>query len=89
MFPLPHFTNQMRAGADLRTLWIWVSDPASASDLAAFLAGTAYGAVQVREDTLAVSPPLALDEQIARAELGIYVRMWRRRRPGVGAELCP
>jgi hypothetical protein len=89
MFPRPPSANHIPHGADSRVLRVSVTDVAHASDLVAFLGGTAYEAVQIAPDALAVRPPAALAEEIARMELEIYLRVWRRTHPGVGVEVAP
>lgn len=88
MFPHAPFANPNPSGTDSALLRVHVSDAASASDLAAFLAGTAYEATRIAPDSLAVRAPSALGEEVARAELDVYLRIWQRRRPGVGAEVA-
>lgn len=83
MFPLPPFTNP----PGLLSFEVWLSAPRLAADLAAFLAGTAYTPIRIAGDTLSVRPPLDIDEEIARAELGIYLGMWRRTHPSETAEV--
>jgi hypothetical protein len=83
VFPLPPFINQPRAVA----LDVWVSDPALASELARFLAATVYEPARVKGDTVTVRPPAGIEDRLARVELGIYLRLWRRRHPSETAEI--
>jgi hypothetical protein len=83
MFPLPSFINLARAVA----FDVWVSDPALASDLARFLHATAYEPGRVRGNIFSVRPPAGLAEDVARVELDIYLRLWRRRHPSETAEI--
>jgi hypothetical protein len=85
MFPLPHFTNP----PETLTLDVWVSDPALTPDLAGFLDATAYVPARVGRGTLSVRPPSGLDDDLARVELDIYLRLWRRRHPSETAEIVP
>jgi hypothetical protein len=62
-------------------LEVQVSDARLERSLLAFLGRTSYAA-EVREDgVLLIDPPGALDPKIARAELGVYLRMWERLTP--------
>jgi hypothetical protein len=86
MFPLPHFMNPTGTLA----FRVWVSNPALAADLAGFLDATAYQPGRIAGDTLSVHPPIGVDDELARVELDIYLRMWRRRRhPSQTAEIVP
>lgn len=83
MFPLPPFTNP----PGLLSLEVWLSAPGLAADLAAFLADTAYAPLRIAGHTISVRPPPDVDEDIARAELDIYLGIWRRAHPGETAEV--
>jgi hypothetical protein len=59
-------------------LEVQVSDARLQRSLLAFLGRTSY-AVEARGDgILVIDPPGALDPEVARAELGIYLRTWER-----------
>lgn len=68
-------------------LEVQVSDTCLERSLLSFLGRTSYAA-EVREDgVLVIHPPGALDPKVARAELGVYLRMWERLTPGRVAHL--
>lgn len=55
--------------------------------LLAFLGRTSYAA-EARDDGILVIDPLgALDPEVARAELDVYLRMWESLTPGAAARL--
>ena len=59
----------------------------SRRSLLAFLGRTSYAA-EVRDDgVLVIGPPGALEPEVARAELRVYLRMWERVTPGGAARL--
>jgi len=84
MFPLPPFVNPPAGSAAFD---VWVSDPSLAADLAGFLHATAYESARLAADTLSVRPPAGLDDDLARVELDIYLRLWQRRHPSETAEI--
>jgi hypothetical protein len=68
-------------------LEVRVSDARLQRSLLAFLGRTSY-APEARDDgVLVIDPPGALDPEIARAELRVYLRMWERVTPGGAARL--
>ena len=83
MFPLPHFTNR----TSVAVFDVWVSRPALAGELAVFLRNTAYEPIDIRGETISVLLPPGLDERLARLELDLYLRLWRRRHPSETAEI--
>lgn len=68
-------------------LEVQVSDPRLQRSLLAFLGRTSYAA-EARDDGILVIDPLgALDPEVARAELDVYLRMWESLTPGAAARL--
>ena len=53
----------------------------------AFLGRTSFAAEARAGGILVIHAPAALEKDLARAELGIYLRMWERLTPGAGAEV--
>jgi hypothetical protein len=64
---------------------IQVSDSRFEKSLLAFLGRTSYAAEIRADGILVVEPPGALDPEVARTELAVYLRMWERSTPGAGA----
>jgi hypothetical protein len=83
MFPHPPFVNQPHSLA----FDVWVSNPRLSSDLAAFLDRAAYRLERIRGDIVAVRAPATPADDLARAELEVYLRLWRRRHPSETAEI--
>jgi hypothetical protein len=68
-------------------LEVQVSNAPFQTSLLAFLGRTSYAA-EVRDDgVLVIEPPGALEPEVARAELRVYLRMWERLTPGGAARL--
>jgi hypothetical protein len=74
-----------RRTADL--LEVQVSDAGLERSLLSFLGRTSYAAEARDDGILVIDPPGALDAKVARAELGVYLRMWERLTPGGTARL--
>jgi len=53
-----------------------------------FLERTHYTTVHASYDTVGVSPPDSVSEERARAELGMYLRIWEKIHPGATARLA-
>jgi len=70
------------------SLLLRVDDPANLAALVEFLAQTAYDAHNVDESTLEVELPDEVDRAFVEAEFGVYLRLWERRNPGVGATIA-
>jgi hypothetical protein len=68
-------------------LEVQVSDARLRRSLLAFLARTSYAAEARDDGILVVDPPGALEPEVARAELGVYLRIWERLTPGAIAHL--
>lgn len=68
-------------------LEVQVSDARLQLDLLAFLGRTSYAVEALGDRNLVIDPPGALDPEVARAELGIYLRTWERQTPGATARL--
>ena len=68
-------------------LEVQVSDSSLQTSLLAFLGRTSFAAEARDDGILVIHPPGALDPDVARVELGIYLRMWERLTPGAAARL--
>ncbi|MGI8607107.1 MAG: hypothetical protein ACR2L0_08150 [Gaiellaceae bacterium] len=66
---------------------VQVSDPRFRGSLLAFLGRTSYAAEVRADGILVIDPPAALDRAVARAELGVYLRMWEHVTPEATARL--
>jgi hypothetical protein len=60
-------------------LEVQVSNARFQTSLLAFLGRTSYAAE--------IDPPAALEPEVARAELSVYLRLWERLTPGGAARL--
>ena len=68
-------------------LQIRIGQPANVERVVDFFAGSAYEPRCLDDHTVALCPPDAISEQLARREVGIYLRVLERMHPGVGAAL--
>jgi hypothetical protein len=68
-------------------LEVRVSDARLRRSLLAFLGRTSYAAEARDDGVLVIDPPGALDPQVARAEVRVYLRTWERLTPGGAASL--
>jgi hypothetical protein len=69
------------------TLEVQVSDARLQRSLLAFLGRTSYAAEARDDGVLVIDPPGALDPEVARVELEVYLRMWERLTPDGAARL--
>ncbi len=74
-----------RRGRDI--LEVQVSNARFQRSLLAFLRRTSYAAEARDDGVLVIGPPGALEPEVARAELRVYLRMWERLTPGGAARL--
>ena len=74
----------MTACAQLR---IEVSDPGLAESLNSFMEYTIYSPTPTEEGFVVVTGPEGLPDHIARAEVALYLKAWRRLHPKVSASL--
>ena len=68
-------------------LEVQVSDARLQASLLAFLGRTPYAAEARDDGVLLIDPPGALEPEVARAELRVYLRMWERLTPGGAARV--
>jgi hypothetical protein len=68
-------------------LRIEVSDPELAHSLSGFLEHSVYRPEPPEGDIVSVIAPEGLAEDLARAELDLYLSAWRRLHPGVFVSL--
>jgi hypothetical protein len=84
-------TNSIRQRLGTRRapdiLEVRVSDARLRRSLLAFLGRTSYAAEARDDGVLVIDPPGALDPEVARAEVRVYLRMWERLTPGGAASL--
>jgi hypothetical protein len=52
-----------------------------------FFGGTVYEPQRIDERTVALTPPAAIDDSIARREVRVYLRLLQRLCPGLAADV--
>ena len=78
-----------------REVFVRLTDPGLADEFVAFLRRANcvadLGDVEAHADGIAVEVdvPQAYDDEQARLEVALYLRVWEAVRPGSGAELLP
>jgi hypothetical protein len=79
----------------VRQVFVQLSDPGLAGEFVAYLRRANcvadVGEVEAHADGIAVAVevPQAYDEDQARLEVALYLRVWEAVHPGSGAELLP
>jgi hypothetical protein len=68
-------------------LQIRIEQVANVERVLDFFAGSAYEPARLDDHTVALRPPDAISERLARREVAIYLRVLERVHPGVGASL--
>jgi hypothetical protein len=69
-------------------LQIRIDQPANVERVVDFFAGSAYEPRRLDDHTVALHPPDAISAELARREVGIYLRVLERVHPGAGASLA-